>query len=1025
MDTRENFIRLIKDLPEEKMRSVFELIADEIVSDKVSDGSVKKSSSATVDKSGYILFNYKAEKDFTVKNGDVLNLDFGKRSVEVRIEEGTIIPRSFFLAGDELCVLGQITGNNCIAKAVTTKEFYEMFDSFGAFDKKLSSIKQFLVLPEKAQSEIRNQLSGIRYPLTRASTVKTKGVGFLKLKFELCRSAFTPQQQMDIESIFEELGRLTASNKTRAERRLEYILNVVQSFAEDITLTKEEIIAELDKHLYKLDKVKEKIAEAVIAAKYSDRKGFALLLVGSPGVGKTSIMKAVAKALGRKCFVIPLGSSTSIIDILGDSPSYDASDSGEVVKAFYKAGTTAIVMGLDEYDKAYSSAKEGGNISKAFNDALSDEHFFKDAFLGTYINTSNTIFIATANSTESIPENLLNRFTVIHVDDYTEEEKTEIASKYILPEILNEHGIKDEVTVSAEVIRYIADNFCEDEGARDLKKNLETVVGKILSEWDTAGERSPFDVDIDFVDRSLECYVNKNSPAIIYRRNKHLYTPQISTEIKELIVKLRRSDIEPQLREKYEKKLDYLVHMIPSGNAFESFDKDFFFETVNKSHFGLENVKKEIAQVFNVSAMNGNSLTSNRILLVSSPGNGKTSLVGSIAKGCNSDYVKISLNGVSDETVIKGSPEAYVGAGPGAVCKALRKIGTRGIILLDEIDKMGSSHGVNAASALVDLLDDSAEFTDNFLSVPVDLSNILFIATANDISAVDKVILDRFTVIFIDGYTEKEKGRIISDYVIPKVIAELCSDKVKMEFSNEARALLTEAYCRSFGVRDADRAVRRIVRDMLFSIGKDETQVLISSDDVKRVLGKPMAERGNFPDEVYPGLSKALAVTGDNCGMAFAVETVLIPDDDSFTITGLPMESTVDSVKLAKSYIKRNYPGKLNNKGIHVHFGEGSVKKDGPSAGVAILMSMLSATFDKPITENVAYTGEINANGNVFNIGGTKSKIQAAEQSGCTRVFVPYGNYMELDESDLEQFSIEIVPVKHSSEVIKEVFPEL
>ena len=198
---------------------------------------------------------------------------------------------------------------------------------------------------------------------------------------------------------------------------------------------------------------------------------------------------------------------------------------------------------------------------------------------------------------------------------------------------------------------------------------------------------------------------------------------------------------------------------------------------------------------------------------------------------------------------------------------------------------------------------------------------------------------------------------------------------------------------------------------------KGNSSVVFSAEDVEKVLGKASSERGNFPCEIYPGLSKALAVNGDNCGMAFAIETVLIPDEDGLTITGLPMESTVGRVKIAKTYIKRNYPRTIKNKGLHIHFGEGAVKKDGPSAGIAVMMSMLSAALDMPITENVAYTGEINTNGYVFNIGGAKAKIQVAEQSGCTKVFISYGDYEELEASD-----IEIVPEKHVSEVIEAVF---
>lgn len=349
---------------------------------------------------------------------------------------------------------------------------------------------------------------------------------------------------------------------------------------------------------------------------------------------------------------------------------------------------------------------------------------------------------------------------------------------------------------------------------------------------------------------------------------------------------------------------------------------------------------------------------------------------------------------------------------------------SKGVILLDEIDKIGNHNGIPVSNTLVDLLDDSGEFSDNFLGVPIDLSNILFIATANDINAVDSVIRDRFTIIYLDGYTKNEKSKIIEDYIIPKVVKELCPDTLKMAFTSEAIELVKSSYCLSFGVRDAEKVIRKLVKDKLYTL-KSERSVKISVKDVQRVLGNPPAQRGNIPEIIYPGLSKGLAITGDNIGMAFAIETMLIPNDKSITITGLPKESTVDSVKLAITYIKCNYPGLLENKGIHVHFAEGSVQKDGPSAGVAIMMSILSAGLNEKIKENVAYTGELNANGYIFNIGGTKEKIQGAQESGCSKVFIPEGNYKELSKEDLNLFSVEIVPVKHITQVIENVFPEL
>lgn len=1021
MDKRERIAKLITDISEEKATSILSLIEDEIVRSKDVEKITEENSTVTLEKSGYIVFEIPCESNVAVSSSMNLNLSYKGHPLDVKITSDVIIPKKYILEGDTMCIVGKIS-TDCSVKAIVSKEFYNMFSSFENIEKKLNAMKKFIGLPINIQKSFRAQLSGSKFEIVKGLSDRQTDMDTLRFKFDMCRNTYTPQQQRDIEAIFDECKGLLPTNRNRANTRLSYLLNIDQGSSQDITMTKEEILERFNQCLHKHDKIKEKFADAIVASKYSNKKGFNVLLLGSPGVGKTAIMKSVAEVIGIPFFEIPLGSSTSLVDIVGDAPHYDASDCGEVVKNFYKAGTTRVVVGLDEYDKSYEAPKEGGKVSKAFNEALSDEHYFKDAFLGSYINTENTIFIATANSTETIPENLLNRFTVIKVDDYDEDDKVEIAQNFILPSILKEFKVdKNEFAIDASTIKFICENYCEDDGARDLKKCIESIVRRMISVWDTAGIRECMVIDKAFVSDVLESTVNKNSPIITYRRNKQLYSFEVSEEIKDLISKLKRENIDGDLRDKYEKKLNYLVNLIPIGDSFSGFDKERYYTEVNKTHYGMSKMKKETAEIFNISHINDKPLSSNRVLLVGPCGIGKTSIIQSIASACNSKYCKISLNGISDSTSIKGHSLTYLGADAGMIIRAIYKMKTtKGIVHLDEIDKMDSREGASAANALIDLLDDSSEFTDAFIGQPVDLSGIMFIATANDISAINPVLLDRFTVIHLDGYTEKEKGEIISNYVIPKVISELVPEEYKVEFSDEAKKVIREVYCRSFGVRDADKSIRKILKSKLYS--STEKTLVIDVNDVRSILGNPPAERGNLPYENYPGLSKALAITGNNCGMAFSIETMIIPDEDSLTITGLPKESTIDSVKLAISYVKRNYPGILKDKGVHVHFGEGAVQKDGPSAGVAILMSLFSATFNVPIEDNISYTGEINGNGYVFNIGGTVAKIQAAEQSGCTKVFIPYGNYVELDKETLEQFKIEIVPVKHISEVINLAF---
>lgn len=1042
-DMRKSLSNTIATMPDD---DIFKLLngLKTIFGKATEDVEIESKDSLRIDDNSYFILRYEitaplvisAVKSFCVRNGEseysvkILRGDGPSSAAQIFLGKTVVLTESFDV-GDEVVILGYANSDSLIAKAILSAKQYEMFNGFSTLEEKAVAIKQFAVTPEKIRENIVRQAFGKRCDEDDYNDpMRLVSKEMLEFKFRMCKRSYSPQQRADIRALFDELDSrdIRSIDKTHAKKKLNYILNIEHSVAPEINMTKEQIIAGLDKCLYGQKALKERIAEAIIASKYSGVAGFAILLVGSPGLGKTAIAQAVAKVLSRPFFKFSLGSVTSLLELVGDSSQYEASDIGDFVKAYYKAGTTSVVALLDEIGSAGNFPKEGGRVTKAFNDAISDEHRFNDSYLGTYINTENTIFIATANSTDGIPENLINRFVVINVDDYTDEEKTVIARDYLLPKLLNKFDARsDEIIISDEDIVYIANDFCQDEGVRDLSKQLENLVNKIITLWDSQGKRVPFVIDRAFIDDNLSALIAKNSPVITYRRNRELYSPEVSAEIKRLIAYLNNDRLDNvEEREKSKRKLEYLTKLIPVGDAFTSFDCEAFYEAVDKTHKGCDEAKDAIAQILYNKSVCGKPLTSTRLLFVGPAGTGKTSFAKGIAKACNAEYCRVSLNGVADPTIIKGHTFTYLGANAGEIVKGLYSVGTKkAVVHLDEIDKMLSHGSVSASSALLDLLDDSAEFTDNFLGVIEDLSDVMFIATANDLSMIDPILLDRFTIIRFDGYDQYEKKELISDHLIPKVIAELCPKTVKMTFSDEARQLLIEKYCRSFGVRDADKVVRKLVLDKVFSLrNKKVSKAVIGVKDIEKCLGKPKRERGNFPDVKYPGLSRALAVTSDSCGMSFAVETKLIPDEDSITITGLPRESTLDSVKLATSYIKCAYPGKLTSKGIHVHFGEGAIVKDGPSAGVAILMSMLSATLNQTITEDVAYTGEINVNGYVFNIGGTVNKIQAAQQAGCSKVYIPYGNYEELDKDVIKRFDIEIVPIKHVSEVIKDIFPD-
>ena len=938
---------------------------------------------------------------FTVEEGAYIS--------EIHINSETTLQIPSCNKGDEVYAIGHPVRGQFVAMIVSSESFFKMFDLVTNIPDKFKMMKKFLQLSAGQQNNIQQQLSGKKYGLASSETaVRFKELDELKLKFEICRETYSHQQQRDIENLFDECRGIGKHGKTLL--KLKYILNITPTTSVGHIPDRETLFKTLNKRLYKLDKVKTEIVEAIIASKFSRDHSLRLLLVGNPGTGKTTIIQSIAEAYSLPYDIIHLNGVCSALEIKGTDSSYDGSDAGKLVKSFYQLGTTEAVIGLDEIDKMASGGKDG-NPADALLDTLSDEHVCYDAFLETSIDTHNTIYIATANSTRNIPEFLINRFKVIAVDDYEDEEKVVIAKEYVIPQLLEDYSLSsNDIEFPDAVILYMVKQFCSDSGVRILKESIHSIIRRIVNQWEVTGYRSKAVVDASLVNERLEPSADANNAQLRYHRNKTLFGERVRVEIKKSFALLQDFNMDPHKKESTSRKIEYLTSIIPEVGGFESFDKQAFFDCISNTHFGLLSVKDRIAKSFYAKALKKRSFSSERILLAGGPGIGKSSICKSIAKGLDIPYIKISLNGVSDTHALKGFESTYVGSDAGIIVRELAKAGTTRVLI--QLD------------ALIDLLDNSSEFTDVFLGVPLDLSNVLFIATANDISHMEPWLLDRFSVIRLDGYTYADKEQILDKYLLPKLELEYAEAGIAITVSDEAKRSLLIDYCPSFGVRDIEKAVEQIVNDLLYK-GEAEKSICIEVDDVTGSLGPKPIPRGNLLKKNVPGFAKALAVSGNNSGMSFSIESVIIPSDNTTCITGLPKESAVDSVKLAKTFIRTHYLENNEDFGVHLHFGEGAVVKDGPSAGVAIMISMLSAVFKMPVEGNVAYTGEIDLFGNVFAIGGTLAKVQAAEQSGCSKVFIPRSNYEQLRDSDIEQFSVEVVPVDHVNEVIDVVLPNI
>lgn len=923
--------------------------------------------------------------------------------------------------GDELYVIGVKEDECPIYVAVTIIRINEKskFEQVRSLYGRANAIKKLYTSYREEPGKIEYIFDQIesdryeRYESTEDIVFDTKADQMLK--YALTKETYSSDAQRTYEMLFRDV--LPSKHKT--EQKLRYLSRISPQYKDRTAVDAKKLREMLDSRFYKLDKVKQQIIDILVSNEMAGKRGFNILLVGGPGVGKTSIMKTIAEAVNIPSEIIPLNGISCPIELEGLDSGYDNADAGRLIRVFSAHGTSEMVIGFDEMDKMGRKSKEGDPMNVLYR-MLTGDH--EDKFLACRISTENTIFIATANSVKDIPEPIMNRFnSVIYIDDYSVEDKIRIAVDHVIPRILDKFSLsRKDVMFTEAAVRKIITDYCEDGGARDLEHNIDMIIRRIIS---TGKAQEDITIKSGTVRRILDELVPETQ-GIIFNKHRNEYPKEVSAEIKRCLdgTKVSVDSIDDRYSiDKMRQKLDYLMACRNEKRTFaDEFDPDAFSDTLHKSLFGMEKVIKEATVFYHTLSLQGQIMNSN-LALCGSYGIGKSEIVKNIASAIGYKFVKISLNGVTDTKELRGFSSTYVGSEPGRIIKGVKEAGTLNTVFqLDEIDKLEPGLSV----LLLDLMD--RNFTDNFLGVPVDFRNSIFIATANDWGNVPAVLRDRFIVVNVDGYTRDEKAQIVSNYIIPKLEDKYAASGVSISIEPEAEEYLLETYCPSFGVRDAEKAMQRIVGGKLVELHRqnDKFSVNICRDDVRSYMGAEPTPRGNFPyGEAIPGVSKALAVCNGSVGNAFAIETVLTDGDESLEITGLPKESAVDSVKIAVTCIKRMNPELLKNKHIHVHFGEGAVPKDGPSAGVAIFMSIYSAAIGKPIMDkkpyDIAFTGELSLTGGVFAVGGVIEKIQAACDSGCSKVFIPQQNYDKLDQEKLGRFGCEIVPVRDICRVVE------
>lgn len=446
------------------------------------------------------------------------------------------------------------------------------------------------------------------------------------------------------------------------------------------------------------------------------------------------------------------------------------------------------------------------------------------------------------------------------------------------------------------------------------------------------------------------------------------------------------------------------------------------------SHYGMQELKQQIMEYITMQNHLGGEYGS-VLLLVGPPGVGKTSIAKAIAEALNREFVKIPLNGVSAAFELNGSFASWKNAQPGLIAKAIKQAESFSpVILLDEIDKIGSAETyASASAALIEIMDtDRTEFVDQYLEIPLDLSKIIFIATANSTDTISPLLLDRMEILNLPGYTGEEKFQIARRYIIPNEMKTHKIDESMLNISDNAIKLIIEFLCKEPGTRQLTHIIKTICRKAIYSISTNKcSQYVIDENSVKSLIPSEVRIDANHIFDSEIGGVNALAVTGEGVGIVNPAEVCVVPGDGDVFFTGSLMEDIRECFEVAMSIIKINCdrwgfnPDIFDVKDVHVNSYYPSVKKTGYSIGLALFTALISAMLNRPVKDSVAVTGEITLRGKVMPVGGVREKITAAYYSGIKNVFIPYGNRYVLDDlADEIKKEVNIIPVSDVFEMI-------
>lgn len=584
--------------------------------------------------------------------------------------------------------------------------------------------------------------------------------------------------------------------------------------------------------------------------------------------------------------------------------------------------------------------------------------------------------------------------------------------------------------------------------AEDINDRYQVIVSLLLSQVEVISIKNELQKKVKVrVDKHQKEYVLREQLGVI----REELGENADSEADEYEKKLSELDVPDYVKEKTKKEIKRFRNMSSSSSestvergyietvlelpwnrmSVDNKDLDHAAQVLDDDHYGLKDVKERILEFLAVRNLTSKG-ESPIICLVGPPGTGKTSIARSIASALEKKYVRISLGGVRDEAEIRGHRKTYIGAMPGRIVNGLRQAGVSNpLMLLDEIDKVSSDYKGDTSAALLEVLDSeqNCRFRDHYIEMPVDLSEVLFIATANEVSGIPKPLLDRMELIEVSSYTENEKFHIAKEHLIEKQKSKNGIKKEQLTITDGALKDIIRLYTREAGVRSLERTIGKLCRKAAREIFKDsEAAVKVTKTNLKTYLGNPKYSPEKKNDHAEVGIVRGLAWTSVG-GVTLEVEVNVLPGKGELVLTGKLGDVMKESAQAALSYVRSiseeyGIDAEFYTKhDIHIHIPEGAVPKDGPSAGITMATAMLSAITDRAVRADVAMTGEITLRGRVLPIGGLKEKLLAAKVIGIKTVCIPKDNEKDLEEISKEiTDGMEIVPVERFSQVEKIAF---